>query len=317
MSTVNLSATCSIIWSFARYASTRFLYLVCPIAAFLVYEFYLRGDAYITSNRVYPADFTCDYPYVRTWCTDSGTYDESISIRLANLVEGDEGWVSLHSNRLMDYARDSHRINFIAVPSLVFLYILFGPLREDGAVPEKKSAPTSIDCCTQCINSCTQRLYRKIDKRRVVQIVRLVFVASLALTLSQIAKHTGNRLRPCYHFGLENQTEAVREGNIDFNVNDKWVSFFSGDTTAVWSALVSLFLISDILQAPFAQNGLTNVIRVAVGISVVVLTVIGSTFRIMALMHWCSDVLTAIAVVFGCAFLERVLFCTLFPKPTV
>ena len=311
MSTANQSANCcSIFWYFACYASTRFLYLVCPIAAFLVYEFYLRGDAYITSNRVYPADFTCDYPYVRTWCTDSGTYDESISIRLANLVEGDEGWVSLHSKRLLHYARASHRINFIAVPSLVFLYILFGPLREDGVVPEKKSAPTSI-------NSCTQWLYRKIDKRRVVQIVRLVFVASLALTLSQIAKHTGNRLRPCYHFGLENQTEAVREGNIDFNVNDKWVSFFSGDTTAVWSALVSLFLISDILRAPFAQNGRTNKIRVAVGISVVVLTVIGSTFRIMALMHWCSDVLTAIAVVFGCAFLERILFCTLFPKPTV
>jgi membrane-associated phospholipid phosphatase len=229
-------------------------------ASFFIVEYELRHN---DGPKYNPADFACDGSAAKVWCERNNTLNEQVSQQVASLTLVDGVWTAAHA-RFKMYARASHIINFYVVNLMTLCYIGFGSTHGDIL----KTATT---------------------------LLQYIFVFGLSQNAVQWAKHFANRMRPCYHFGLENLTEAISK-DVHHNIQDKWVSFFSGDTASVWAGFFSLLFFTDIVVEK-GGGWRTRGWRTVYVILAAVLACAGSVLRIAALMHWLTDVLVAVAVV--------------------
>ena len=241
--------------------------LLVPAASFLAFFITFNTSNYKKSPKHDPHFFVCGQKDPRTWCTNNNTIDVNISKSLASLTFDGQNWIPKHDN-FKDYATASHVLNFIVLTVITVLYIFFSkPIDRDQERHKYKS--------------------------RFSQLFQFLFVLLTSLSLAEWAKHTANRLRPAYYFGLQDKTEAI-SGNSNHDVSDKWASFFSGDTAVAWSSFLSLLFFTN-MYANIKDLKLISIVTLMLSFS---LAMTGTFFRVMALMHWFSDVLTAVCVVF-------------------
>ena len=116
-----------------------------------------------------------------------------------------------------------------------------------------------------------------VRRRQVLQDLVILLACVLgAIGLNAFAKTAARRQRPCFHYGRQNETEA--EGHP----KEQWVSFYSGDATfaaASYGAGLALAVVRR-----------RNDIRALAWLGgAVALT--GSLLRVVAFMHWMTDVL--------------------------
>jgi hypothetical protein len=119
--------------------------------------------------------------------------------------------------------------------------------------------------------------------------------------LNSMSKKFSRRQRPCYHFGRQNETEAV------ILRGQEWVSFYSGDTSCGFSLYAAAL-------ALVAARGWRTQARTLSKVGGAVAS-IGSFLRIVGFMHWFTDVL--VGVIFGVAvgfWLPTLLFSAEPPK---
>lgn len=262
-----------------------------PVIVWICYIATMNSGKWKSNHNYNPNFFVCDQEDPKTWCETNTSTDVNITRNLASLSYDGNNWIPKHK-RFKRLATASHVINFYLVTIMVLGYIfLFQSAELVGAEDTYLSKNKSI---LQKIKNLWTR-----NITRVRQFIQYVFVLTLSIAVSQFCKHGVNRLRPCWWFGLEQLTEAIN-GNQHHDINDKWVSFFSGDTTCVWAAVFSLFFFTQFI---YETNRIGKWIF---GTIVVTLALIGSIFRVLALMHWFTDVLTAIAVVFFFTTLQYV-----------
>jgi|EP01043_Picozoa_sp_COSAG02_P007084 membrane-associated phospholipid phosphatase len=104
----------------------------------------------------------------------------------------------------------------------------------------------------------------------------------VSVGLNSIAKRFFRRQRPCYHFGRENETEAI------IFAGQEWVSFYSGDSAMAFS------LYSAALALIVARGWRAPAVKLS-KIGAVVAS-IGSFLRIVGFMHWFTDVVVGVVV---------------------
>jgi membrane-associated phospholipid phosphatase len=102
----------------------------------------------------------------------------------------------------------------------------------------------------------------------------------LATGLNSVAKIAGRRQRPAFHYGREANTEAAHHPGEEF------VSFYSGDTTWAFAVASSAVTLS-------ALRGHETTRYLAIGAGTLALA--GGTMRVVADMHWATDVLVGAA----------------------
>jgi membrane-associated phospholipid phosphatase len=102
-----------------------------------------------------------------------------------------------------------------------------------------------------------------------------------------MAKIGAQRQRPCFYYGLENLTEVYD------NPSEQFVSFYSGDATIAFSTFGTGILLA------IARNRFYVKIYSNLGF---ILAFTGAFLRIVAFMHWTTDVLTGIVTGFLIGF---------------
>lgn len=109
---------------------------------------------------------------------------------------------------------------------------------------------------------------------------RAAFVGTnlVSATLNIHAKRMFRRQRPCFHFGREASTQAA-----DLAGWQQWVSFYSGDTAMAFSFVSTGVALTAARGRAIQARDLARVGGC--------LAAIGSVLRIVADMHWGTDVL--------------------------
>ncbi len=133
-------------------------------------------------------------------------------------------------------------------------------------------------------------------------ILLAIFLINIAIT--DFAKYTAKRERPCFYYNRQSETEAANSPNQQF------VSFFSGDTSIAWVFSVGGVTLSKLRNYahsssshPWSVKGVSPMIIAAVACASM-----GSFLRIVGYMHWTTDVIAG--TLCGCAIgcLPRWLF---------
>jgi membrane-associated phospholipid phosphatase len=121
-----------------------------------------------------------------------------------------------------------------------------------------------------------------------------------ALGLNSFAKIGAKRQRPCFEYNLQNITEA------SLGRNEQYLSFFSGDATAAFVTYTSGIYLATLRNRPYVRVH-WQCCRGYVSIPVVsffagFFASLGAFLRIVAFMHWTTDVLTGVFVGSMCGF---------------
>ena len=107
----------------------------------------------------------------------------------------------------------------------------------------------------------------------------------VTLGLNTLIKDATRRQRPYAHYGRQNDTEA----STNFPGTGPWVSFYSGDTALAWSFVAAAAALASARRRAYAAR------LAQLGSA---LALVGSALRVVALMHWSTDVL--VGILFGC-----------------
>jgi len=131
--------------------------------------------------------------------------------------------------------------------------------------------------------------------------ILLMYLLSVGMVyaVTLLFKTTIPRQRPAAYFNMTNVTELGTK-----NAADEWESFFSGDSSLAVHAAVFFILFS---------TGIRNSWRWVGSVLFSCLALAGLSLRVIALMHWSSDVLMGAAVGLMVAASARA--CFPFPPP--
>ena len=107
--------------------------------------------------------------------------------------------------------------------------------------------------------------------------------------------------RPCFHYGRQSETEAAE------HPGQQWVSFYSGDATVAAASYGVGVGLAILRRRPH-----TRVYKWVGG----AVAAVGSLLRVVAYMHWATDVLVGVAVGFALGFGPPLLLARMQPAPT-
>ncbi len=145
----------------------------------------------------------------------------------------------------------------------------------------------------------------------------LCAVTLIALGINQTAKIGAKRQRPCFYYGDESITE------FDNGNSQEYLSFFSGDATLGCVTATAGVVLAKIRDRVYVSSVHPWTVRVCFfnkwraspyTLTAILLAFIGSFLRILAFVHWTTDVLMGILCGILCGFVPVVLYT--FPSAT-
>jgi len=125
-------------------------------------------------------------------------------------------------------------------------------------------------------------------RRQALQDAAIVLVCVLgAIGANSVAKVGARRQRPCFHYGRQGETEAAGRPA------EQWVSFYSGDATIAAASCGAGLALALVRRRSHARA-----LAWAAGAAALA----GSLLRVVALMHWFTDVLVGCLAGFALGF---------------
>ena len=120
-----------------------------------------------------------------------------------------------------------------------------------------------------------------------------------ALGLNSFAKLGAKRQRPCFEYNLQNITEA------GLGWNEQYMSFLSGDATAAWVTCTAGICLAKLRDRAYVRAHWQYRGHVSIPLMpffACLFAFLGAFLRVVAFMHWTTDVLTGVFVGSLCGY---------------
>ena len=144
---------------------------------------------------------------------------------------------------------------------------------------------------------------KRIGYRYIIQdLFILIGAVCFTLGFTQLAKNGARRQRPCFYYGNGNETE------YNDNKEEEYLSFFSGDTSVAFAACFAGLWIAKMRGRsyafpthPFALRYKSIISISPLAFIIVLSAFLGGFLRVVAYMHWTTDVMMGafVGIFFG------------------
>ena len=114
----------------------------------------------------------------------------------------------------------------------------------------------------------------------------IVGATCLSLGVAGLAKVSFSRQRPCFHYGVQSETEASS------HPAEEYTSFFSGDATIAFVTFTAGLSLAQLRQRDYAMITTGSGLPVSpMALGGGFLASMGALLRMVGLMHWTTDIL--------------------------
>jgi hypothetical protein len=139
--------------------------------------------------------------------------------------------------------------------------------------------------------------------------VLVLDTALVALGINSLAKIGARRQRPCFHYGLQNESEVGLLSQAG-QAHEEFLSFFSGDATIAFVTYSAGVCLAHLRGRSYASSSHPLAVKGVSPLAVVggFFAWLGALLRVVAFMHWMTDVLMGVLVGSICGCLPLLLF---------